>query len=143
MAMLMMPVAAPTKSKTQKWSDVFNVTVLKDANFVLFVIGNALHNSQIGVLYQLSTSRAVTKGMSKMQASYLPAMIGITSTISRFISSWISNMRCASHIGMYAASVCGMALSLIASCFKADDFVYVAICGVVSGIAMGRFLKIT
>ena len=139
MAMLMMPVPAQEKSKPNALSTVFNISILTNINFVLFLFVNVLNHAQVGVLLQLSTSRAVTKGMTKIQASYLPAMIGIASTIARFISSWISNMKCTSHMGMYAGCVFGISLMMIASCFGADDFVYALVCCCVMGSGVGRF----
>ena len=58
---------------------------LRNCDYVIFVMAYCLHDSQVNLLYLMSTSRAVSKGLPDIQASMLISCIGLASTVSRFI----------------------------------------------------------
>ena len=141
-AALMFPaVTTPTTTSSLSKSKlpIFNIHILKDANFVLYMLSFSLLFSQMGLLYQLSPSWGVSKGMPILQASFLPTIIGIVSTIGRFTFSWINNMSCTSHIGVHAVCGLGTALAVFGSCFRAGDFTVVIIFLAIGGFNFGEY----
>ena len=110
---------------------------LRNFNYIIFVTSAVLHECQTLVVFLLSTSRAVSKGLTEMQGSMLITCIGLASTVSRFIFSWVSNMKCTSHIGLYTASVFSLSALIALSCVKPESFIYngsiLALCGFMTG----------
>ena len=139
-AMFMRPFATNASKAVTRESiaQSFDVTVLKDTNFLMYAISNSIQMVILIAFYQLSTLRAVTKGIHILHASMLPTVVGVVAAISRFMYSGVSNMSCTSHIGVYSACICGGALTLIVSCVWADNFVFAAVCCAVGGINIGK-----
>ena len=140
MAMFFLPNTL-NKPKPRKLKQELNLSLFRNANFMLFVISYILICIEMDILYQLSASRAVSRNMSKLQGSALMICLGVASTISRFIFSAISNMKCASHIGVYFACSLGLCGMVFISCFVVDSFIGVALCAVGSGLAIGKIIS--
>ena len=125
------------KESESKVCKVLQCSVLKNCNYILFVLAGSLHICQLYVVYLLSTSRAVSKGLSAMEGSMLIPCIGIASTISRVFISWISNMKCTSHIALYTAAVFSLAALIAVSCIQPENLIYngtvLALCGIMIG----------
>ena len=136
--MLFVPNMEKKKSNISLFKSL-QCTGLGNCNYVLFVIAFALHHCQISVIYLLTTSRAVSKGLTDMQSSMLMSCIGLASTGSRFVSSWLSNMKCTSHIGLYAASELILSGLIALSCIRPENLIYngavLALCGLMVGKA--------
>ena len=140
-AMTMIPFS-PQRNKLKKsQKGAFDSELIKNICFLLFLMSMTLHVSQCMYVYQLATSRAVSKGISILQASFLPSIVSIASTVSRVSVSFIANMACTSHIGVFSGFVIGLALLNFASCFLASSFPLSAVCSVLQGICVGKFIK--
>jgi MFS family permease len=74
-----------------KWLDI---TLLKQGTFILYLIGFSTFMFAVTTVYNLTPSRAIHAGMSKMEGAMLLSCLGLFSTTSRFINSFIATMRC-------------------------------------------------
>ena len=131
-------VANMEQQKTDsKLCKALQCSILKNCNYILFVMAHSLNVCQVNVIYLLTTSRAVSKGLSEMEGSMLIPCIGIASTVSRVFISWISNMKCTSHIALYTAAVFSLAALIAVSCIQPENLIYngtvLALCGIMVG----------
>ena len=115
---------------------------LRNISFSLFVLSHSLCMSQVYILYQLSPSRAVSKGMNKMEASLILSCIGMVSTGFRIIVSFISNMKCTSHIGFYAGCSTLISVLILASCVFVTQFIPTAVITGLAGVGVGKYKSI-
>jgi MCP family monocarboxylic acid transporter-like MFS transporter 12 len=124
----------------QKKSSMFSG--LKSWNYALFVMANAANKCQMNVLLLLTTSRAVSKGLSVMQGSMLISCVGIASTVTRFFVSWVSNMKCTSHIALYAASIMALSGMMVVSCIQPENIIFIATATALCGSMLGKLTEL-
>ena len=117
---------------------------LRNCNYVFFVLSSSLHYGQIAILHMLTTSRAVKKGLTEMQGSMVLSCIGIVATIGRFTFSWVSNMKCTSHISLYTACVFCLSALIALSCIKPENIIFsgviLGLCGLMVGKSHTNFI---
>ena len=135
--MLFVPNKPMTRSK-QSLCKSYEWSMLLNVNYTLFTIANCLQVCQINVLYLLATSRAVSKGMTKLEGSMLITCIGLASTVSRVAASWISNRKGTSHISMYTGCTVALSILLSISCAKADNFIFTSVLLTLAGLNIGK-----
>ena len=126
------------EKKTGKMCKALQCNGLRDFNYFLFLPAFCLSASQISVIYLLSTSRAVTKGLSKMEGSMLISCIGVASTVARFITSWVSNMKCTSHIGVFTSCTFILSGLIAASCIWPENLFYSGVMACLCGLMIGK-----
>ena len=134
----MLYVTNVPKKDDNKFCKSLQCTGLQNCNYVIFVFANCLHTCQITMVYLMSTSRAVSKGLSEMEGSLLISCIGLASTITRFITSWVSNMKCTSHIGLYTCCVFAMSGMIVLSCSLPANIISYASVSCLFGLMIGR-----
>ena len=94
---------------------LFDITVFKNTAFTVYVIGNFFLPYGIHVVYVESVSRAVSKGIPLLQASFLGTAIGVGAASGRIFSSIVGNLKCTNRTLLYgtAALTGGMTSLLI------------------------------
>ena len=111
---------------------------LHSVNFVLFVVAFSILWCLLNILLLLSPSRAVSKGLSVMEGSMLLPFIGFSSTVSRFIFSWVANMKCTNHLALFSACMFTMSAGIAASCIRPDNFIFSAAMLTFNGLMIGN-----
>ena len=92
------------QSNKQSTMDMFDLSVLKDLNFLLFALGYASNLFQMTIAYQMYVSKAIAEGLGKLEGTLLASVIGISAICSRIMFSVIANLPCSNHILIFSVS---------------------------------------
>ena len=121
----------------------FDFSLIRNAQYVLFLISFIFVCIEIDFLYQLSPARAVSNGLTKAQGSALITFMGIGSTVSRIMISIIFSSSCTSsnqkHGIVYVMGFFLIFCFTLLSCFVSSSFIGLAVCIVVCGVTLGMY----
>ena len=131
-----------SKQSEQEESQGCFLSSLCSGNLFLFIFANCLMSGEVSILYQLTPARAVSKGLSKFNSSYLVTCIGMASTLSRVLVSGLSGMTCISHIELYTVFGCGMVVSMSVVCFVPHSFIPNAVMAGSAGFNLGETIHL-
>lgn len=89
--------------------NLIDFSLLKNTRFLLYVIGTCLANSSLNVQFVHMVNKSVAMGISKVEASFIPAIQGIGITVSRPLFGLIGDIPCVNRSLQYATGVflCG------------------------------------
>ncbi len=83
---------------------MFDLSLLKDPQFILFVIGRCLSMAGLLLMYTYTVARAVSLGISKLNASFLLTSIGVGSAAGRALTGVVATASCTSRMSFYYTS---------------------------------------
>lgn len=117
-----------------------DITLLRQETYVLFVVSMVLLGFSVSIVYFLTPSRAVFAGMSKMQGTLLLSCLGLFSTASRFVSSFVANMSCTNRV--VQVSIMMFMGGIVASLYNfCRTFLSSVVAAALYGITMGEMLS--
>uniref|UniRef100_T1IHA6 Major facilitator superfamily (MFS) profile domain-containing protein n=1 Tax=Strigamia maritima TaxID=126957 RepID=T1IHA6_STRMM len=112
--------------------EMLNLNLLKSPTFVTICIAGFLTFMGFFVPFIYISDYAISTGRTKVEASYLISVIGITNTVGRLICGWVTdrpNVK-ALHINNSALLVSGIATALVPFCVTYEvQIVYCVIFG--------------
>ncbi|XP_014673972.1 PREDICTED: uncharacterized protein LOC106814187 [Priapulus caudatus] len=122
--------------------EMTDMSLLRDAVFILFGVSNFLTSVGFNVPYIYLPDKAVHHAIAAEDGARLISIIGTANTLSRVALGYASDHRRVNRLQLYAASltVCGVAS--IASVFCVD-FVSLAIYAAIFGVTTGWLFDIT
>ena len=130
--------------KSTQWNN-FDFSLIRNAQYVLFLFSFIFVYVQTDFLYQLSPARAVSKGLTKLQGSALMSFMGIGSIVSRIMISIIFSSNCMSSNQkqgiVYVTGFFLMFCFTLLSCFVSSSFIGLAVCIVVCGVTLGMYTQ--
>ncbi|KAK6622975.1 hypothetical protein RUM43_008827 [Polyplax serrata] len=123
-------------------TEMLDFSLLKDPIFILFTVSNFFTSIGFNIPYVYIVAQAQERGISKENASYLLAVIGIANTIGRVVLGYISDKPWINRLMIYNVSlaVCGIATALSALCYTFYSFAFY---GSVYGFSIGAYVGLT
>ena len=121
---------------------MFEPSLLKQWDFIIYIMGSILLNFGIAVMYQHSPSRAVYYGIDRLHASVIPSGIAMGSTFARVLASVLGNMKCTIRPLYYAIVVGAGGVVCCASCLLSSVFIGTMVTAGLYGIFLGQMLTL-
>ena len=102
------------KTSEKKAESIFNLSLLKDASFIIFLFNNILWNIGSLILLVICTDYAYKQGIAKSQGAILISVVGLCSLIGRLMVALLANHKCCNRFFIFIAStaVSGVAIGL-------------------------------
>ncbi|XP_078050443.1 monocarboxylate transporter 5-like isoform X2 [Augochlora pura] len=128
------------KEAVGDFHEILDMSILKDPVFVLFTFSNFCTSIGFNVPYVYVLPQAEEQGITKKDASYLLAIIGIANTIGRIVLGYISDKPWVNRLLIYnlCLTICGLATILSTECTSFVTFaIYTSIFGFTSGAYVG------
>ncbi|XP_033325059.1 monocarboxylate transporter 5 [Megalopta genalis] len=120
--------------------EILDISILKDPVFILFTFSNFCTSIGFNVPYVYVLPQAEEQGITKKDASYLLAIIGIANTMGRIVLGYISDKPWVNRLLIYnlCLTICGLATILSTECTSFVTFaIYTSIFGFTSGAYVG------
>ena len=155
---LLMPVQYWAKDKTYKLKDlalsltrsksqqlvvnnkakvsIFNVELLKDIKFIIFLANNILWNIGSLILLVICSDFAYKHGMSKDKGALLVSTVGLCSLIGRVVVAFLGGHRRVNRFYIFVAStaVSGLAIGMFP---LSDEYVAMLSASAIYGLSFG------
>lgn len=99
-----------SKETRDTFAEMMNFSLLKDAIFVIFAVSNFCTSIGFNMPYLYVVSQAETLDISKKDASYLIASIGVANTVGRIILGYIADKPWVNRLLIYnvCLTACGV-----------------------------------
>jgi len=99
-----------SKETRDTFAEMMNFSLLKDVIFVIFSVSNFCTSIGFNVPYLYVAAYAETLNISKTEASYLIATIGVANTVGRIILGYISDKPWVNRLLVYnvCLTACGI-----------------------------------
>ena len=111
--------------------------LLKNVQYVLYLISVLLSFYVIEIVYKLTPFKSTVDGLSLVEASYLPACIGVVSTVTRFFVSFLANFKCVNRIYILVAAMLIECIGCTLLAFASSFPQFAAICAF-TGVGIGK-----
>lgn len=130
------------KSMADVFSQMTDISLLKDVLYVLFAISNFLTSIGFNVPYVYLPDRAVKLGYSKADGARLISVVGIANTIGRVILGYISDSKRVNRLYIYSGglTLCGVASALS---FLCNDMKSLSAYAAFFGLSIGCYVSLT
>lgn len=115
---------------------IWDLSLLTNAVFVQFMLSMLLSGFSLDCVYRFTPLKAVSIGMTKVEASILPSVIGLASTCSRLCTSLVADLKCVNRTIMCGFGIFMQGLVAVMSTF-AYDFLSFAIFMGIYGTFLG------
>ena len=92
-------------------------TLMKQKSFVCYLIGTSLITYGIMIMYQYTPSRAVDKGLTKLEAGLILSAIGFGALVGRLFTALVVGFKCTNRLLFFSMDVLLEACLLVGSCF--------------------------
>ena len=112
-------------------------SLLKNLGFILYLCSILCTFFVIEVIYKLTPYKSTLDGLTLTQASFLPSSIGLSSTCTRFIVSFVSNMKCVNRIYILAFAMLIQSIGCLSLAFAVDFKHFLGVC-VLCGAGIGN-----
>ncbi|EDW06545.2 uncharacterized protein Dmoj_GI21795 [Drosophila mojavensis] len=131
-----------SKETRDTFAEMMNFSLLKDAIFVIFAVSNFCTSIGFNMPYLYVVSQAETLDISKKDASYLIASIGVANTVGRIILGYIADKPWVNRLLIYnvCLTACGVATAMVPLC--QDYNALLAYCSVF-GFTIGAYVGLT
>ncbi|XP_030244994.1 monocarboxylate transporter 12 [Drosophila navojoa] len=131
-----------SKETRDTFAEMMNFSLLKDVIFVIFAVSNFCTSIGFNMPYLYVVSQAETLDISKKDASYLIASIGVANTVGRIILGYIADKPWVNRLLIYnvCLTVCGVATAMVPLC--QDYNALLAYCSVF-GFTIGAYVGLT
>ena len=118
---------------------MLDFSLLKDVVFLLFVVSNFCTSIGFNMPYIFLPDRAEEAGISKENAAFLVAVIGIANTVGRVIFGWMADRPGVNRLMLYntALVICGIGTALSP---LSDSYAYLVCYAAVFGAFIGRLM---
>ena len=130
--------ATPVGSCWKSCLDLFDLEILKNKCYILYVVGNFLVNFSGMTFHQHIVIFGRLRGVDSYRSSFLPTVLGICSTISRVISGCIADSKCVNRRYLCAAAAV-FGGCVVSFAFLGIDFITIAVIAGLYGFASGKF----
>ncbi|XP_078681752.1 monocarboxylate transporter 12-like [Branchiostoma floridae x Branchiostoma belcheri] len=124
-------------SSTRKVLEIFDVSLLTDVAFVLFLVSHFGTMLGYSIVFVHMAKHAQNIGVGKTEASFLISVMGISEFIFRLIAGWFADLGVMSRLNVYMLGAAGVGLCNLFVPFcksYAALIVYMAFYGVFSGV---------
>ncbi len=134
------------KPKDTGLATLFNISLLKDLKFMIFLVNNILWNIGSLILLVVCTDYAYKKGIAKNKGAVLVSTVGLCSLIGRMMVAFLANHRKCNRFVLFIIStaISGVAIALYP---VSDAFValiaFSAIYGLFFGVQLGVLAVVT
>ncbi|KAH8398001.1 hypothetical protein KR222_009387 [Zaprionus bogoriensis] len=131
-----------SKETRDTFAEMMNFSLLKDVIFVIFSVSNFCTSIGFNMPYLYVAAQAETLDISKSQASYLIATIGVANTIGRIILGYISDKPWVNRLLIYnvCLTACGIATAMVPLC---QDYASLLVYCSVFGFTIGAYVGLT
>ena len=113
---------------------------LKSPVFFFFLIGNVLNAYGISVMYMHSPSRAIIKGIGKMESSLLITVVAVMSTLFRGITSLLGDKQWINRRLLLSISTMTSSVLITLTSLVSKDFIKNVLLIAIYGIPLGKIL---
>ncbi|KAH8294437.1 hypothetical protein KR018_003723 [Drosophila ironensis] len=131
-----------SKETRDTFTEMMNFSLLKDVIFVIFSVSNFCTSIGFNVPYIYVAAYAEKLNISKTEASYLIATIGVANTVGRIILGYISDKPWVNRLLVYnvCLTACGFATAMVPLC---QDYQSLAFYCAVFGFTIGAYVGLT
>ncbi|KAL7745525.1 hypothetical protein ACLKA6_015516 [Drosophila palustris] len=131
-----------SKETRDTFAEMMNFSLLKDIIFVIFSVSNFCTSIGFNLPYLYMAAQAKTLGISKTEASYLIASIGVANTVGRIILGYIADKPWVNRLLVYnvCLTACGIATAMVPLC---TDFNSLMLYCAVFGFTIGAYVGLT
>ncbi|KAH8360753.1 hypothetical protein KR084_006941 [Drosophila pseudotakahashii] len=131
-----------SKETRDTFAEMMNFSLLKDVIFVIFSVSNFCTSIGFNVPYLYVAAYAETLNLTKSQASYLIATIGVANTVGRIILGYISDKPWVNRLLVYnvCLTACGICTAMVPLC---HDFQSLAFYCIAFGFTIGAYVGLT
>ncbi len=117
---------------------IFDLSLFRNPTFVLFLLARGFSHFGIACMYKYGVARAVSLGIDKLQASFLIACIGVSSTISRFSSGALGSLQCVNRVALFGSLMTTAGVVVILSPLAGDKLELHLCLFVIYGLFLGE-----
>uniref|UniRef100_A0A6B2EBV1 Putative monocarboxylate transporter 12-like isoform x1 n=1 Tax=Phlebotomus kandelakii TaxID=1109342 RepID=A0A6B2EBV1_9DIPT len=131
-----------SKETKDTFREMLNFSIMHDTVFILFVVSNFCTSIGFYVPYVFLAPQGEEQGLSKVETSYLLAIIGVANTIGRIVLGYFSDKTWVNRLLVYnmCLTICGIATALSVFCL---DFFWLSVYAVVFGFTIGAYVGLT
>ncbi|XP_016939325.1 monocarboxylate transporter 12 [Drosophila suzukii] len=131
-----------SKETRDTFAEMMNFSLLKDVIFVIFSVSNFCTSIGFNVPYLYVAAYAETLNISKTEASYLIATIGVANTVGRIILGYISDKPWVNRLLVYnvCLTACGISTAMVPLC---HDYQSLAFYCIAFGFTIGAYVGLT
>ncbi|EDV32768.1 monocarboxylate transporter 1 [Drosophila ananassae] len=131
-----------SKETRDTFAEMMNFSLLKDVVFVIFSVSNFCTSIGFNVPYLYVAAYAEILKLSKSEASYLIATIGVANTVGRIILGYISDKPWVNRLLVYnvCLTACGVATAMVPLC---TNYQTLTLYCVVFGFTIGAYVGLT
>ncbi|KAH8373871.1 hypothetical protein KR200_010865 [Drosophila serrata] len=131
-----------SKETRDTFAEMMNFSLLKDVIFVIFSVSNFCTSIGFNVPYLYVAAYAETLNITKSEASYLIATIGVANTVGRIVLGYISDKPWVNRLLVYnlCLTACGVATVMVPLC---HDYRSLTLYCTAFGFTIGAYVGLT